>query len=179
MKEWYGVSVVVFGLCLLYAGCGSALKKSPVDQRIGQFLAAEEGTEVFRVVYLSDRYRVVQMRFQDRIQRTEDENGDKYMCDELRRYDKIDEIREGIISVTLFPDSGRLHKARPVKLTGLMEIEKLLMEDVQRWSYTFPRKIVEPTRFDIKYLVVLRKRQSDEEIMKEVRERMKEKSGSH
>ncbi len=180
MKVLYSLSIIVaFGFSLICAGCGSVSKKSPIDLRIEKFLSGEEGTtEVFRVAYVSDRYRVAQMRFPDRIQRVEDENGDKYMCDELKRYDKIDVIREGIISVTLFPDSGRLHKARPVKLTGLMEIEKLLMEDVQRWSFTFPRKVVEPTKFDIRYMVVLRKNQSDEEIMKEVRERIKEKSSS-
>ena len=49
------------------------------------------------------------------------------------------------------------------------------MEDLKRWNFQFAedenREIFEPNIFDIRYKVVLRKMQSDEEIMKEVMDR--------
>jgi hypothetical protein len=69
-------------------------------------------------------------------------------------------------------------KVRPKKLTYLMEIDKLIVEDIQRWSFQFPAKDVYPTQFDVRYRVILRKTLSDDEIMKEVRDKIIEKTGS-
>jgi len=67
---------------------------------------------------------------------------------------------------------------RPKRLAALREIDELLVEDIQRWNFISPaKKSVSPLRFDVRYRVVLRKKQSDEEIIKEVRDKMKEKSG--
>ena len=61
---------------------------------------------------------------------------------------------------------------------GILEqvytIDQILSDDIQRWSFEFPKKLIEPTKFDIKYRVVLRKKQSDKDIIKEVRDKMKE-----
>ncbi len=65
-------------------------------------------------------------------------------------------------------------KVRPQKPTYILEIDKIINEDIQRWSFVFPKKYIEPTKLDIKYRVVLRKRQSDEQILREVRKKMKE-----
>ena len=43
-----------------------------------------------------------------------------------------------------------------------------------RWNFRFPKKVVEPTKFEIIYRVVLRKKLSDEEILNAVQEKMKE-----
>lgn len=106
-----------------------------------------------------------------------DPSGDAFVCDELSRYDKINEVRDAIITVSLFPDTGRIMKVRPKRLSALMEIDELIVEDIQRWTFTSPRKReVSPLRFDIHYRIVLRKKQSDEEIIKEVQEKLKEKN---
>jgi hypothetical protein len=161
-------------------GCATADKMDPLDAQIKEYFAPDpDSREVFRVLLLSDRYLITQMKFPEKIKRTEDPGGDKYMCEELKKFDKINEVREGILAVWVYPDSGRLMKVRPKKLTYLMEIDQLLVEDIQRWSFQFPRNDIDPTQFDVRYRVMLRKQQSDEEIMKEVREKIKEKQGSH
>ncbi|HSV97993.1 MAG TPA: hypothetical protein VLM75_13820 [Spirochaetota bacterium] len=173
----------VFSLAVvtvLLVSCKTADVRDPLRERIDEYLAADpHSKELFRVVMTSDRYLMAQMQHPDRIRRNDDPGGDKYMTEELKKLDKIDEEREGIIAVWLYPDSGRLMKVRPKKLTYLMEIDKLIVEDIQRWSFRFPQKDVYPTQFDVRYRVILRKTLSDDEIMKEVRDKIIEKTGSH
>jgi hypothetical protein len=67
-------------------------------------------------------------------------------------------------------------KIRPKILAPIAEINTLIVEDIKRWNFDFSGDIIQPTSFNIKYRVVLRKIQSDEEIMKEVMEREKNTS---
>lgn len=151
--------------------------KDPVARANNEFLDGKDAEgEVFRVLVTSEKYEVVQLRYLDTIKRVDDPGGDKFICEELKKYDKIDEVREGRVSVWLFPDSGSVMKIRPVKLTYLVELDNIIVEDLQRWSFTFPKNVVEPTKFQVVYRFVLRKKLSDEEIMDEVREMIKEKS---
>lgn len=133
-----------------------------------------EAEETFRVLLTSDNYVVSQMKYDDVIKRADDPGGDKYMCKELKKFDKIDVAREGVLSIWLYPDSGNIMKVRPQKPTYILEIDQIINEDIQRWTFEFPKKYIEPTKLDIKYRVVLRKRQSDDEIIKEVQEKMRE-----
>lgn len=174
--------LLVFSLMLAslaMVSCKTAEVKDPMKERIDEYLTVDPNAkELFRVLMMSDRYLLSQMNHADRIRRNEDAGGDKYMTEELKKFDKIDEERDGVIAVWLYPDSGRLMKVRPKKLTYLVEIDKLVVEDIQRWSFQFPAKDVYPTQFDVRYRVILRKTLSDEEIMKEVREKIIEKTGS-
>ncbi|MGV7927804.1 MAG: hypothetical protein AB2L13_02685 [Spirochaetota bacterium] len=164
---------------LLFVSCKTAEVKDPLKERIDEYLSVNPNTkELFRVLMMSDRYLIAQMNHTEKILRNEDSGGDRYMTEELKKFDKIDEEREGVIAVWLYPDSGRLMKVRPKKLTYLMEIDKLIVEDIQRWSFQFPAKDVYPTQFDVRYRVILRKTLSDDEIMKEVRDKIIEKTGS-
>ena len=159
--------------------CKTAEVKDPLKERIDEYLSVNPNTkELFRVLMMSDRYLIAQMNHTEKILRNEDSGGDRYMTEELKKFDKIDEEREGVIAVWLYPDSGRLMKVRPKKLTYLMEIDKLIVEDIQRWRFQFPPKDVYPTQFDVRYRVILRKTLSDDEIMKEVRDKIIEKTGS-
>jgi hypothetical protein len=170
-----------FLLCILILSsiisCTSTGTKDNIKIVYKDYLNQDKNSEeIFRVLLLSDSYLVSQMKLKDKMTRIDDESGDKSACDELKKYDKISEVRDGIISVWLFPDSGKLMKVRPKQLTYLMEIDKLIVEDVQRWNFQFTDKLIDPSQFDIRYKVVLRKKQTDEEIMKEVREKIKEKT---
>ena len=139
------------------------------------FLAPSEKTEeAFRVLLTSDNYMVAQMKHTTTMNRTLDPGGDKYMIDEVKKLDKIDEVREGVFSVWLFPDSGRIMKIRTQKPTYLLEVDKLISEDIQRWNFDFPAKTIDPTKIDIKYRVVLRKKLTDAEIIREVQDNMRE-----
>src|SRR4030042_2223084 len=122
---------------------------------------------------MSDRYVVVQTDHQDTIERQDDPGGDRYICDEVKRYDKIDESREGMYHISLFPDRGKLRRVRPYKSLNLIELDSLVIDDLQRWNFKFPRQVIQPSNLYIKYRVVLRKKQTDEQIIKEVQEKMK------
>ncbi len=167
--------ITISGLFIL--SCGT-VQKAPADINSSEnqkFLKPDKkAKEVYRVLLTSNDYIVSQMKYTSTIKRTKDQGGDKYMCSELKKLDKIDEVREGLLSLWLYPDSGRIMKIRTQQSTYLLEVDKLLSEDIQRWNFSFPKKIVEPTRLDIKYRVVLRKTLSDAQIIKEVREKMRE-----
>jgi len=157
---------------------GSDIKSDDIEQILkinADFLSADDNaSEVFRVLISSNHYIVSQMKFGNIIARVKDTGGDEYIIDEIKRLDKINEIREGLISIWLFPDSGSIMKVRPQRPTYIVEVDKLLTDDVQRWNFNFPKKIVQPTKFDIKYRVVLRKTQSDDQIIKEVQKRLRD-----
>jgi len=158
----------------LILSCSTTFKEtsslSNIDKRF--LMISPETEELFRVILTSDKFLISQMRSFETINRNPDKKGDIKTSKELEKYNKIDEIREGIISIWLFPDSGKLMKVRPKKPTYLIEIDNIIINDIQRWIFNFPSGIVEPNEFEIKYRIILRKLQSDEDIMKEVREKI-------
>ena len=161
----------------LALSCATAKIGSEKDMRAEdrEFLKPDANVEeLFRVFLSSDNYVISQMKNDGTIQRVVDSEGDRYMCSEVKAIDMIDETRDGVVSILLFPDSGKVMKVRPKKSTYIMEIDKIITEDMQRWSFSFPSGIVDPTKFEIRYRVRLQKRQSDEDIMREVRENMRE-----
>ncbi|MFW5770836.1 MAG: hypothetical protein ACOCX9_05320 [Spirochaetota bacterium] len=171
------VTIVLFVCTFSILSCATTPTRDPIQKANEEFLNGEDAKgEVFRVLITSDEYRVIQLKYLDNIKRVDDPGGDKYICEELRKYDKIDEVREGRAAVWLFPDSGSIMKIRPVELTYLVELDNIIVQDLQRWSFTFPKKDVTPTKFEVVYRFVLRKKLSDDEIMDEVREMIKEKS---
>ncbi len=133
-----------------------------------------KATEVFRVLLTSDEYKVIQLKNEKTMERGKDEGGDKYISSEIQKLDMIDEARIGLISVWLYPDSGKIMKIRSQRPTYFTEVDSLINDDIMRWNFIFPKKVIEPTKFDIKYRVVLSKKQSDEEIIKAVQDRMKD-----
>lgn len=176
MKKIVVISIAI-ALAWVLVSCETAEKvtKDPFERENKKFLKVEpKSEELFRVLFTSEKYVVSQMRLESVIQRKADPGGDRYMMEELSKYDKINEAREGLLKVWLYPDSGRIMKIRPQQPIYLLEIDKLLTEDLQRWTFEFPKNYVTPTVFKVRYRVVLRKKQSDEDIMKEIREKMKE-----
>lgn len=134
----------------------------------------KKGTEIFKVLLTSDEYKVIQCKGEKTILRTPDDGGDKYMSAEIDKLNIIDESRNGLITVWLYPDSGKIMKIRSQRPTYFKEVDALLNDDIMRWNFTFPKKVVEPTKFDIMYRVVLAKKKGDEEIIKAVQDRLKE-----
>ena len=128
--------------------------------------------EVFRVLILSDRYESSQMKFQEKISRIEDIEGDKIISDKLKEYDKINEVCDGVLTVSLY-HNGKIMKIRPKEIASIAEVNSLIVDDLKRWSFNYVPENTEPSTFNIKYRVILRKIQSDEDIMKEVIERAK------
>lgn len=181
MKRFILVLIPVF---IFFASCvtppkGKDAEKASLEQikkDNEKFLKGDDkkGSEIFRVLISSDEYTVSHLKFKDTISRTDDIGGDRYMTEEIKKLDKIEEVRTAEVSIWLFPDSGRVMKVRPKTPAYLVEIDKLINDDIQRWNFKFPKKVVEPTKFDVKYRIILRKKQSDEDIIKEVQQKLKE-----
>jgi len=130
--------------------------------------------DLFRVLLTSEGYVVSQMYAQTTIERNADASGDKYYSSRIKDFNIMDEVREGVFSITIFPDSGRLNRIRPERSTFLHEIDALILEDIQRWTFKSPkRRSFEPTKFNVRYRIVLHRSGSDEEILQRIRERMK------
>lgn len=142
-----------------------------------EFLEFEEKTrETFRVLLSSKHYIVSQLKYRSTIERVKDPGGDSYITDEVKKLNKIDEVREGLITLWLYPDSGNIMKVRPQRPTYILEIDRLLTEDIQRWNFKFPKTVVHPTKLDVRYRVILKKTISDEDILKEVQQKMRDES---
>lgn len=170
---------IIFVVLLTLLACSTTAvkdKEDPFAQDNEKFLEEKSSTELFRVLITPDSYQVVQLNYQGKITRNNDNSGDKYILEEVAQYNQIDEAREGVATVWLFPDSGRIMKIRPSQLTFLVELDNLIVQDLQRWTFSFPEKTVEPTKFDVKYRIVLRKKLSDGEIMQQIREKIKDKT---
>jgi hypothetical protein len=63
-------------------------------------------------------------------------------------------------------------KVRPYKPLNLIELDNIIIDDLQRWGFKFPKMVIQPNNLYIKYRIVLRKRQSDEQIKKELEKKM-------
>ncbi len=166
-------------IALQFISCKTTTTVEDIQSKIKEenenFLKPDKkATEVFRVLLTSDEYRVIQLKNEKTMERGKDEGGDKYISSEIQKLDMIDEARTGIISVWLYPDSGKIMKIRSQRPTYFTEVDSLINDDIMRWNFIFPKKIIEPTKFDIVYRVVLAKKQSDEEIIKAVQDRMKD-----
>jgi len=140
-----------------------------------EFLTPDrKAKDLFHVLLTSDEYTVAQMNYPETIERAPDKGGDQYMTEEVKKFDIIDEMKESTIKVWLYPDPpGRIMKIRPQMPSYLLEIDELLTDDIQRWNFNFPKKIVSPTQFTIRYRIVLRKGKSDQDILKGVKELMR------
>ena len=191
MKKFFLLFAAFTASVILLTSCGTldqlskekdALhKESKEDQEFleidkdNNFVKKISGiNETFRVLLSSDGHTVVQARYLNHIERNPDKGGDKYISSEMSKYDMIDEKRTAIISVWLYPDSGRIMRIRTQTPTYFKEIDSLINDDIMRWNFTFPKKIIEPTKFDIVYKVILRKKKSDDEIIKAVQQKIME-----
>ena len=151
-------------------------KEQSLIEKHADFLEKNEASpELFRVLISSDGYELSQMKSEQTIRRAEDKGGDRYISGEVARFNMIDEMREAVFAVQIRPDNGTLSKIRPQRSTSLAEIDRILIEDIQRWTFRFPQKRVTPTHFNIRYRIVLQKTMTDSQIMEEVQRRAKER----
>ncbi|MGL4369074.1 MAG: hypothetical protein ACRCUT_05295 [Spirochaetota bacterium] len=176
-------AVMAFFAAGVMVSCSA--QRIPADitaQENEQFMAGAPSSpdEVFKVLLSSEAYTVKQISSPETIMRDTDPAGDQYMREELGKCDKINEVREAVYTVSLYPDTGRVYQIRPKKLSNLIEVDNLIVQDLQRWSIANPdkkKKEVSPLKFEVHYRVVLKKKMSDEAILQEKRDAMKERSG--
>ncbi len=132
------------------------------------FFKVPAGIEVFRVYVSSDTYVVRQYKYDGLIQRREDKDGDQYIKDMLKPLNKITEEREGLIELQLYPHSGSIAKVRPEKLTFLEELDRVMVDDMQRWVYQFPKKVITPTKFYVRYKIKLQKKVDGQKTLADI-----------
>jgi len=163
-------------ILFFFSSCSLLKTKDPVIVKKSElFLQADENApELFRVFLTSDDYLVSQMRDYDLIIKAENQEEDQYTCNQLKQLDKIEIERDGVLKVWLYPDSGQIMKVRMVKPTFLLEIDKIISEDIQRWKFLFPNNIIDPVIFKVRYKIILQKKLSDEEIIKEIQQNLSE-----
>lgn len=179
MKTRCFLALIMIVSPVLILSCKTPPKQPEVkvDEHAEFLKPNPESEEVFHVLMSSDRYECVQMKGHDIMSRQNDPAGDAYFKKSVGKYDIISETRESRIKVSLWP-SGKLQTIRPITITYLHELERLIMEDIQRWVFKFPKgssRSIDQLQFEVKYRIVLQKRHSDQTIMKEIRQKMKEK----
>jgi len=177
MKKSFTAALMVAAVFLLTT---CAIFKTDPEKQLRadneKFLKKKDNpAEVFKILITSESYIVSQVNNPETIKRQDDPGGDKYICDEIKKFDIMNEAFEGVFSVDLYPDlPGRIMKIRPKQLFRLMELQKLITDDVQRWNFDFPKKVVIPNKMEIRYRIVLRKKLTDDEIIKQIQSKMKE-----
>ncbi len=171
---------ILFFVFIIFASLLITCKTDPIKRENNIFLKGNSG-EIFRVLMTSSEYKAVQLSYTDNMSRIDDTSGDMFFMERLKRYDKINEVREGEVRVWLYPDSGRLMKVRFINSTYIEELDKLILDDVQRWTFSFKNNYISPTLFNVRYRIVLKRHmeEPDSETVKEVEKAQKEKNKNH
>lgn len=124
-------------------------------------------SEIFRLFVSSSRYEIEQVREKEKIQLKEDESANQETQAILQKtFDKINYTARAIISIELYPDSGSISRIRFTRPTGIQELDKVVSEDASRLIFEFPNKVIDPIRFEIHYMIVLKKRINRKEAFK-------------
>jgi hypothetical protein len=180
MKKTIALFIILFcASCTTTTTVKDDSKPGKVDAKEDSFLTEEvkNRSEVFRVLMKADAYTVAQKFNAESIGRAKDDSGDQYFMTEIANLNKIDEVRHGIVGVWLYPDTGKLMQVRFLQSTYLRELDTMILDDIQRWTFEFPKKRIDPIKFNVHYKIVLEKKLSDEQIMDEVRQGIKERTG--
>lgn len=166
-----------FALLLVFSGCKTTPtqeekeKKEKIQNREmilkSDFFTKKKGKAGFRVYVSSEHYIVKQYRFQKHLKRFEDKGGDSFIKSGLKDLNKINEERTGIVKVTFYPN-GNIARVRPQKLTFLTELDRLMVEDVQRWRFKFLKGKTYPRHLWVRYKFRLQKKFSDEKTLSDI-----------
>lgn len=162
MKKILLISVLLFTAFSFF----SCKTLDPIEQANQDFLDNSDN-ETFRVVMMSDSYQVRQLAYTKSMSREEDGSGDQYFMERMKKMDLIDAAREGHIKVWVYPDSGRLMKVRFLESTYIQELDQLIIDDIQRWSFDYTGSVY-PLVFSVRYRMVLRSTLSDDEAKAQV-----------
>ncbi|MCG6149036.1 hypothetical protein LFX15_12140 [Leptospira levettii] len=123
--------------------------------------------EVFRVYIASDSYMVRQIRYTDKIRRKADLGGDELSKEEMKKYDLLSFVDDGIISIGLNTVTGKLESiAFDRRVPRINDIAKIIQNDASRFNYEHASKDGTPliTRFLITYQIRLHPGKTRDEI---------------
>lgn len=152
-------------------------KEKVIEDAINHdFFRKEGGNEIFRVYLSSDFYLCKQYGKEDWIARKKDPGGDNFARELIVGLNKIDEEREGVVKVTLYPRSGAISKIRPIRLTFLEELDRVMVEDLQRWQFNFPKRTIRPLNFFIRFRFKLKNDFKKEKTLEELEQEYLDKN---
>ncbi len=134
---------------------------------------SKSSEELFRVLISSDAYTVRQIRQSDNIKRNPDLGGDKFMMEELLKFNKKDFIDDGIIKVNLNPKTGKIETVNTDRSTRIQQLLKIIQNDSTRWTFTHKTDEPSITKFNIVYNIVLVNKSSREQIKEELKKEVK------
>lgn len=134
---------------------------------------SKSNEEIFRVVISSEYYKVRQIRQTENIKRNPDLGGDKFMMEELQKYNKKDFTDDGIIRINLNPKTGKIETANTDRSTRIQQLLKIIQNDSTRWTFTHKTDEPSITKFTIVYNIVLFNQSTREQIKEELKKEVK------
>ncbi|ABZ94285.1 hypothetical protein EHQ92_12450 [Leptospira biflexa] len=123
--------------------------------------------ETFRVYIASDSYMVRQIRHSDKIRRKPDPGGDELSKEEMKKFDLLSFVDDGIISIGLNSVTGKLESiAFDRRVPRINDIAKIIQNDASRFNYEHSSKDGSPiiTRFLVTYQIRLYPGKTRDEI---------------
>ncbi len=167
MKKYF-LTIAISAATVMFASCSTTPPKQEVTDKHSavreEFFSRKTDSDVvFRLFATSSSIQRDQVRYQDSITLVEDKAGDDGLLEQIKRYDIVDMAAEGEILVELYPDSGSFYRLRQIRPSEIVEIDKLMAQDITRYRFTFPKKTIMPSRFHIIYKVQLEKKLTREE----------------
>lgn len=123
--------------------------------------------ELFRVYIASDSYMVRQIRYTDKIRRKPDPGGDELSKEEMKKYDLLSFVDDGIISIGLNSVTGKLESISfDRRVPRINDIAKIIQNDASRFNYEHASKDGTPivTKFLVTYQIRLYPGKTRDEI---------------
>ncbi|TGL90401.1 hypothetical protein EHQ68_02930 [Leptospira congkakensis] len=124
-------------------------------------------TELFRVYIASDSYMVRQIRHTDKIRRKPDPGGDELSKEEMKKFDLLSFVDDGMITIGLNTITGKLESiAFDRRVPRINDVAKIIQNDASRFNYEHSSKDGTPiiTKFLISYQIRLYPGKTRDEI---------------
>jgi len=144
------------------------------------FLTAKpEPGEVFRVLITKDGYYVKQVAFEEGIRRKVDATGDDEQLQQFQKFNEKYDFRDfsitGTLRVRLNPVTGDIEKIDFEQNPVTWQAGQMFQDDVSRFSFEFPQKVVQPTNMRVRYEWRIKRRAglSDDEAKRRALEFLK------
>lgn len=128
---------------------------------------SKDWRELFRVIISSEGYQVRQIRKSEWIKRAPDEGGDKLTMEELKPYNKVDYVDDGVVAIELSPYTGKIQNLNfDTRVPRINELAKIVQNDATRWKLIHKNED-EPSILEYKifYQIKLQKNASREEVI--------------
>ncbi len=129
--------------------------------------------ELFRVVVSSDFYKIRQIRQTENIKRKPDLGGDSFIMEELQKYNKKDFTDDGIISVKINANTGKIETANTERNTRIQQLLKIIQGDSTRWVLEHKSEKPLIIKYNIVYNIILSNKSNREQIKEDLKKEVK------